>query len=199
MAVQLWGISLAIGILFISAAILVTIAGLTYLVTPLPDKSPEENRSAGITLLSFSVVCWITALIPFGYGFMGYAKDKRLRQVADYLKLYRRITMEELARKMNTSEFEAEKLLLDCIDRGYIDAHVDRATGEIFIKGTVSESYVGVRCPNCGRLSTRIVMRGETRVCEYCGSVLPIGSPYPGTADSSVNLQNEGNYSEYNY
>jgi len=81
-------------------------------------------------------VCFTVFIVP-AFLFLSYwsrkaRMEKQLRMLADVLRGYRRLSMEELAGKIDCSEEDAEFLTATCIGRGYVRGRIDSA-GRTFI------------------------------------------------------------------
>ena len=176
-----WVAALVTGSILVFGGMAIVLMGAHYHFLGLDSYTEEENREAARGLVFCSTAFWIPGMILMAYGVKGYTHKKRLVSLATYLKLYRRIKLSDVAVKMGRPESEIEMDLLACMHKGYINGYMDRNSGEFFVEGSVSQSHTGLKCPSCGSPSSKIVMSGETRVCEYCRSPMFPGEAYPGS------------------
>ena len=166
-------IALVVGIIFAAFAALITVFGILYAVVDVYE-SPDENWEAAKLLFGCSGFLWPFAIIFIVYAYLGLKNEKQLRELADYVLIYRRLKIPDLAARMGKTAYETEKMLLQCIERGYLRGYIDRNTGEFFVEGAEKEIVKPIKCPHCGGISTKVVMRGEVQVCEYCGAPLNV-------------------------
>lgn len=106
----LGALSLALAIVFLALGLYGTAIG-----------TPDSLLAGGI--------CFMVFLLP-AFLFLDYwsrrtGLDRRLRILADVLKGYRQISMEELAGKIDCSKEDAEFLAAACIGRGYVRGRID--------------------------------------------------------------------------
>jgi len=87
--------------------------------------------NAGFAGGACAMVFLIPSVVFLFYSRQRTAVDGRLKELADVLRGYRQISMDELANKMHTSPEEAELLVAACLGRGYIHGGID-PTGKIF-------------------------------------------------------------------
>ena len=178
-------IFLVIGVIGILFTLLVLAVGLDYYIGDgSEDRSEEENKSTGQTFL---YICTPILLIPsvifFYIGWRWRSQYERLKDVADILKAYRRIKLPDLANKLQRTERESEKLVLECIEEGMIYGYMDRSANAFFTTDylyQVRDAKHGWKCSACGAYNDSIVLPGETAKCKYCGRVLP---PYQRAGD----------------
>jgi len=121
-------LSLALAVVFLSLGIYGTAVG-----------TPNALLAGGICFILFL----LPAILFIGYWSRRAQMDDRLRMLADVLKGYRQITMEELSGKLDCSEEDAEFLTAACIGRGYVRGRVD-VTDKTF----VSEEPLGEHPPS---------------------------------------------------
>lgn len=110
------------------------------------------------------------SIICLFLGMRGRKKAKKLEQVAGMIKAYRRISISELARKLNVSEFEAENMVGEMQKKGLLDGFIDRTTGEYVTKGAMGQELKAASCPKCGAPSDKIRLVGESLVCSFCNA-----------------------------
>lgn len=175
-------IILVFGILGLLFSLLLVGIGLNYLYgSGVEDNTEQENHDAGMDML---FTCFPVFIIPsvifFIYGYHTRMQFKEFEDVADVLKAYRRIKIADLARKLNTSEFEAEKMVLECIEHKLIHGYMDRQAGAFFTSDAMhqmSAAKSGWKCSACGGYNDSIILPGETAKCHYCGK---LSAPAPG-------------------
>jgi hypothetical protein len=125
----------------------------------------------------FLLVLAPLALIP-GISLMYVGIRKRgpvndLRKLAELLRAYRRIKISKVAQKLGVTEFEAEKRIAACVDRGFVQGYIDRTTEEFFTMESVGQVVALGGCPNCGAPPDKMVLVGEHPKCSSCGAALP--------------------------
>ena len=92
----------------------------------------------------------IPGIICIAIGLILRNHQKRFEQIAELVRAYRRIKISELARKMGKTEFDTERILVQCIDRKLIEGYFDRNTGEFFTKEEMWQRLTIQNCPRCG-------------------------------------------------
>jgi hypothetical protein len=122
-----WPVFFGLGIIGLVGSFIVAIPGIGYLAGIGPeDYDDEEKYDAGLNILGICVpIVLIPSLIFFLIGWQGYRKNKRLRNVADLLRVYRGIQISELAERLGRSRHEAEAVILECINEDLIKGHID--------------------------------------------------------------------------
>ncbi len=161
-----------LGVLFVLSAVAFIFIGIGMYISP-----TETSTSADGALIGG--VCTPIFLIP-GAVFLYFAtkitkKNEALTDVAGYLRMYRRITLSEVSRKVGKSEKETMRLINECIEKGMVKGHIDRQTKEFFTNSSLKQEnrIVGINeCTHCGASVDKKVLRGETVRCEYCGGVI---------------------------
>jgi hypothetical protein len=159
-----------LGALLILGGIMFDIMGVTS-GTVLADEG-EYDFFMGMTIVA---LCTATMLVP---GIILFAMGRKIRReeeettkIASYLQSFRRIKTSDVAKKLGKTEYEAEQLIIKCIQKGLIVGYFDRATGEFFTYQSMFQE-VGRpdKCPNCGASMYTRVLTGEDAVCNYCGT-----------------------------
>ena len=82
---------------------------------------PDAGLAGGVCSVSFL----IPSLVFLYYSRQKTAVDPRLMDLADVLKGYRHISLDELAAKIQTTPEEAELLVAACLGRGYVQGQID--------------------------------------------------------------------------
>jgi hypothetical protein len=98
--------------------------------------------------------------------------EQQYAEFAGYVQAYRRIRLDQLARKMGKTEFEVEAMLKHCLQRELLHGYIDRQAGEFMTSESIDHVEAAIVCPQCGAPEDRIVLLGEERRCEACGSAL---------------------------
>lgn len=132
----------------------------------------ENDFTMGMIVVG---LCSATFLIPgiilFVMGWKMKREEQELGKIASYLKSYRRIKTSDVARKLGKTEFEAEQLIIKCIEKRLIVGYFDRSSGEFFTYQSLFEEVRRPdKCPNCGASMYTRVLSGEDAVCNYCGA-----------------------------
>lgn len=154
-----------------------------------------------------TATCVPTSLVPgviFLYlGRRARETEKSLVEFAAWVKTYRRISMADLARKLGKAPYEAERVLIQVVDRGLVPGFIDRSTDEFVLQSAVGQEQFIDRCPRCNGNLQRRYFQGETVRCPYCQSVivgpLPKERQVPSSTGSTENAHpgSEGrNWSE---
>ena len=131
----------------------------------------------------FAALCTPTALVPgILFLFLGRKanrREKELIEFSSWVKTYRRISLAELARKLGKQEIEAEKVLIEVVDRGLVPGFIDRSTNEFILQAAVGQELFIETCPRCHGNLQRRYFQGETVRCPYCQSVISAPPPRP--------------------
>lgn len=172
MATNWWrmkgSVYLTLGVFFLLAFAVGIIVGISYYVG-YPYRDPGN-------LPLLAAVCTPTALAPgliFVYlGRNANRREKELIEFSAWVKTYRRIAVPDLARKLGKQEIEAEKVLIEVVDRGLVHGFIDRATNEFVLQEAVGQELIIETCPRCNANLQRRYFAGETVRCPYCDSVI---------------------------
>jgi hypothetical protein len=123
-----------------------------------------------------TLVCTPTALLPgvimLAVGLKAKREERALIEFAGWIKSFRRVTLVEVARKLQKSEFDTEKLLLYAVDRGLVQGFIDRSTEEFVIPEVAGRGRFIEACPFCGGRFQKQFLEGETVICPYCRSAI---------------------------
>ncbi len=101
-------------------------------------------------------------------GLIEYHRERQLKEFATWLRTYRRIRMDELARKVGRTPMEAERLLNRAIELKYVAGVVDRSTDEFVLAEAERQQVFVERCPHCGGVVNRWAFPEERFACPYC-------------------------------
>jgi hypothetical protein len=110
------------------------------------------------------------------FGVIEWHREKQLKEFATWLGTYRRIRMDDLARKVGKTPMETERLLTRAIELHYVAGVVDRATDEFVLAGTEKAQVFVERCPHCGGVVNRWSFPEERFPCPYCNVAVEVPS-----------------------
>ena len=126
------------------------------------------------------------------FGVVEWRRAKQLKEFATFLGTYRRIRMDDLARKLGKTEMETDRLLTRAIELKYVAGVVDRATGEFVVAGAEKQQVFVERCPHCGGVVNRWAFPEERFPCPYCDVAVEVPAataatpaPRPTTASAA--------------
>jgi len=121
---------------------------------------------------TFVVLCLPTTILPgavvLAWGAIVYRREQHLAEFASWLKAYRREKVDELARRYGKSRYEFERLLGKAIDRGLVNAVIDRSADEYVSKDVEAPTIFVGRCPECGGDVNKWAFPEEMWTCPYC-------------------------------
>ena len=141
------------------------------------------SGSGSVGTYIFLGACFPLCALPGGVclaiGLILRKRARRLKDIADMLKAYRRMKVAELARKMGENEFEMEKAIIRCIDLGLVQGHFDRHTGEFFTPEALIQEMKIRNCPHCKAPVDKVVLVGERIECSYCKGAIGSGPERP--------------------
>jgi hypothetical protein len=122
-----WPVFFGLGIIGLFGSLILAIPGIGYISGIGPeDYTEEEKYEAGLNILGICTpIVLIPSLLFFLIGFRGYRKNKRARDVADILRLYRSMHISELAERLGKSRPETETIVFDCVNDGLIQGYID--------------------------------------------------------------------------
>ena len=152
---------------------ILSLAGtLLFVISPIIFEIEEPGQG----YLVVSVFCG-TVGFPVTLAFYAlWRKSKKVKSevykdVATFIKMYRRTPLSEVAKRFNVSEKEAENLVLKAVEMKYLKAYIDRETNEIVTSEAIKATkVVRLHCPNCGAEISGVYLPGEVVVCPYCGT-----------------------------
>ena len=139
-----------------------------------------------VSLLAFSTMCnaafialffvGLGFLVPegicFGIAYRWYRDERKLRDTVELVRVYRRIPISKLARKMGIAEAEAERRVIRCHEYNLFHGYIDRRTEKAFsMEGMLQERKI-TRCTQCGTPIDKIALVGEELRCSACDSIL---------------------------
>jgi hypothetical protein len=121
----------------------------------------------------------IPAAIALLLGLIEYRREKRLKEFATWLQTYRRIRMDELARKVGKTPMETERLLTRAIELMYVTGVIDRSTDEFVLASAEKQQVFVERCPHCGGVVNRWAFPEERFPCPYCNVAVEVPASAP--------------------
>ena len=113
------------------------------------------------------------------FGVVEWHRERELKEFATWLQTYRRIRMDELARKVGKSPMETERLLNRAIELKYVAGVVDRSTDEFVLASAEKQQVFVERCPHCGGVVNRWAFPEERFPCPYCNVAVEVPSTAP--------------------
>jgi hypothetical protein len=123
----------------------------------------------------------IPGAIALLLGVIEWHRERQLKEFATWLQTYRRIRMDELAKKVGKSPMETERLLARAIELRYVAGVVDRATDEFVLAGAEKAQVFVERCPHCGGVVNRWAFPEERFPCPYCDVAVEASPQAPPT------------------
>lgn len=119
-------------------------------------------------------------------------RTEYLTDMADILKAYRRVSIPVFAKRIEASETEAERVILECLEDGLLLGYISPRSRVFFTKeylDQIENVQIGWRCPNCGANNKEIILPGEVDICPYCGSMSKVkGLPRKNAAFEAIEL-----------
>ena len=95
-------------------------------------------------------------------------REEELKKFAAYVRPYRRIGLDDLARNTVRTRMQTEQDLGEAIAHGYLRGVIDRAAEEFVTEeGTSADVFLG-KCPHCGGIVNRWAFPEEAFTCPYC-------------------------------
>lgn len=119
-------------------------------------------------------------------GVIEYHREKQLKEFATWLETYRRIRMDELARKVGKTPMEAERLLNRAIELKYVAGVVDRSTDEFVLAEAEKQQVFVERCPHCGGVVNRWAFPEERFPCPYCNVAVEVPAAHMAPASTAA-------------
>ncbi len=142
-----------------------------------------------VVLLTFSLtpipsfICIPGGVVPGAIavllGTIEWQREKALKEFATWIRTYRRIRMDELARKLGKTPMEAERLLTRAIQLNYVAGVVDRSTDEFVLAEAEKQQVFVERCPHCGGVVNRWAFPEERFPCPYCNVAVEVPASAP--------------------
>jgi len=124
-----WPVALGVGIFFALGVVLLGFVSISYFTVGLEGNTDEENQKAGIDI-GMCTLAFLLIATPFlVWAVLGMNLWRRRKKVAQHMKLYRQVKIEEVGKKLGMTRELLEADLGACIDKGYISGHLDPSTG----------------------------------------------------------------------
>lgn len=113
------------------------------------------------------------------YGVYRWSVERRLRALAEMARTYRRLNLDEFARRIGKSRMQMERDLARAIRHGYVKAFVDRTSDEFVVEEAIAQQVYLATCPMCGGRVDRWGFPEESFSCPYCNSGIRIPKAKP--------------------
>jgi len=149
-----------------------TISFLLAILVLFDEEEGKTNTDAFFGFMMFAFVLLGPGLVMLWKNKKAEKKDKLDSILMGFLRTYDRFNISEIAKKMNKSEANAEKIIFDFITRKKeIDLVYHRPSRQYMHRHIVKENHkVFTKCGNCGaNLYNLIFFEGENPSCPYCG------------------------------
>lgn len=153
-----------IGYCFIFMGIFIIVVGTGMIIEGKTDEGPS--------VVFLSLVFFIPGAILLFIEKRSRKEIDQLEVLSGIIDSYRRISITELAKKMNLTQEQTTKLLMKAIHRDIIEGNFDRTTEEFFTKEAEKITVCYRFCPNCGSPFDKIYLIGETVKCSRCGMMI---------------------------
>jgi DNA-directed RNA polymerase subunit RPC12/RpoP len=145
----------------------------------------------GSSVPELTWVCLFGGVVPSGgvvlYGAYRWGVERHLRALAALAQTYRRIKLDEFARRAGTTRLKSDRALAQAVKRGYVKGSVDRTSDEFVVQEAVAQQVFVAKCPTCGAQVDRWAFPEERVLCPYCGAGILV--PPPGAAVSQATLR----------
>jgi DNA-directed RNA polymerase subunit RPC12/RpoP len=128
-------------------------------------------------------ICTIGGIAPgllaVLYGLYRWRVERHLRAIAMMARTWRRIHLDEFARRAGRTRLDLEERLAEAVDRGYVAGFVDRTTQEFVVQEAVAQQVYVEKCPTCGARVDRWAFPEERFPCPYCSAGIFIPTVRP--------------------
>lgn len=104
------------------------------------------------------------------YGVYRWRAERQLRALGAMAQTYRRLRLDEFARRAGRTRLETERQLAEAVERGYVKGFVDRTSDEFVVQGAVAQQVYVATCPTCGARVDRWAFPEERFPCPYCSA-----------------------------
>ncbi len=131
------------------------------------DEKEEKSQSLSIAVASSAFSA--PGVILLVLARKALREKEWLESATSIIKSYRRITLVDLAQKLNVPIPRASRLLSRALALNMIKGHFDRTTDEFFTDEAVTHRSQFRYCPGCGAPLDRVYLEGETIRCTSCG------------------------------
>ena len=134
------------------------------------EEDDKSKKGFPISVASFAFI------IPGGLllylGRRAAKQEEQLESISSIVKSYRRITLSDIADKLNVTIPQASQLLTKAIAKKMIRGNFDRTTDEFFTEDAKAQKMEYKFCPSCGSPLDRVFLEGETVKCGSCGILI---------------------------
>ncbi len=121
----------------------------------------------------------VPGAIALLFGVVEWNRERHLKEFAALVGRYRRVTTDELAKKLGKTPMQTERLLTRALELNYVDGVVDRATGEFVLAEAEKQQIFIERCPHCGGVVNRWAFPQERFPCPYCNVAVEVPAAVP--------------------
>src|SRR5438132_274010 len=119
-----------------------------------------------------AVLCSSTGIVPgllvLLLGLRAREEEKTLVACSAWIKTYRRIPLNDLAKNMGKTRFETEQVLAAAVERRLVEGIVDRTTDEFVVKESIGQQIFVDQCPHCGAAIHRWFLPEDRLICSHC-------------------------------
>lgn len=119
-----------------------------------------------------AILCSATGVVPgvilLLLGLAARKEEKMLVTFSAWVKTYRRIPLDDLARNLGKTRFDTEQVLAMAVDRGLVQGIVDRTTDEFVVQESIGQQIFVERCPHCGAAIHRWFLPEDRFICSHC-------------------------------
>lgn len=124
------------------------------------------------TIISVTVFFFLPAILLLYVYLLLREKEQLMENFTSLLKIYRKLNVASLASKMGISNYKANKLLLRCLKKGYLQGRYDEKLDEFVADTAVKKRLEVTSCYFCGAPLSEETLVGETVKCQYCDRIL---------------------------
>lgn len=135
-----------------------------------PSDAEDISAGRGIAIFSFAFI--VPGALLLYFGIVNAKFEENVLSASSIAKSARRISLSDLALKMNCSIPDANKALSKAISLNLVIGNFDRTTDEFFTEEGELHKVELRFCPGCGAPLDRVYLKGETIKCNNCGVVL---------------------------
>jgi hypothetical protein len=118
------------------------------------------------------VLCSATGVVPGAllllFGWRARKEEKTLVAFSAWIKTYRRIPLNDLAKNLGKTRFETEQVLATAVDRQLVEGIVDRTTDEFVVRESMGQQIFVEQCPHCGAAIHRWFLPEDRLICAHC-------------------------------
>lgn len=138
------------------------------------DVLKDDQKDAVFGFLMIAAMFGFPGGIILWRGTKLQREQKFRSELAGFIRTHDRFTSEEMARKVDRTVLEVERLIAEIAHAEKMDLVFHRPDRSYMHRARIAHgARVFDACPSCGaRLSHEIVLEGEQLTCVYCNSVL---------------------------